>query len=176
MPWGAHLSRSGDTPARFRLPDSTQSLRLQLTLVETAPPILIVDDNPRDITLFQAGLENCGIACPVRVASHAQQAIAYLRGDGNFGDRKAFPLPGIVFTDLNMPVADGFELLTWLGEHPQHRQMPVVVWTTSRMESDIRRAYALGAHSYMVKPVNFDQLERMMRLAFDYWSVCEKPR
>jgi CheY-like chemotaxis protein len=144
--------------------------------VDTPPPILIVDDNPRDITLFQAALENCGIACPVRVVSHAQQAIAYLRGDGNYADRKAFPVPGIIFTDLNMPVADGFELLAWLGEHPQHRQMPVVVWTTSRMESDIRRAYALGAQSYMVKPVNFDQLERMMRLAFEYWGVCEKPR
>lgn len=144
--------------------------------MEAPPPILIVDDNPRDITLFQAALENCGIKCPVRVVSHGQQAIAYIRGDGNYADRQAFPLPGMVFTDLNMPVADGFELLAWLRDHQQHRQMPIVVWTTSRMESDIRRAYELGAHSYMVKPVNFDQLERMMRLAFDYWSVCEKPR
>jgi CheY-like chemotaxis protein len=75
-----------------------------------------------------------------------------------------------------MPVSDGFELLSWLKDHPEHRQMPVVVLTTSRMETDIRRAYTLGAHSYMVKPVNFDELERMMRLAFDYWNICERPR
>jgi CheY-like chemotaxis protein len=145
-------------------------------LVQTSPPILIVDDNPRDITLFQAALENCGIGYALQIASHGQQAIAYLRGDGSFADRKQFPLPAMIFTDLNMPVADGFELLAWLRDHPEHRQMPVVVWTTSRMESDIRRAYGLGAHSYLVKPVNFDQLERMMRLAFDYWGICEKPR
>ena len=144
--------------------------------MEPAPPILIVDDNPRDITLFQAALENCGLATALQVAPHAQQAIAYLRGDDGFGDRRAFPLPSIIFTDLNMPVADGFELLAWLRDHPELRQMPVVVLTTSRMDSDIRRAYALGAHSYMVKPVNFDQLEHMMRLAFDYWNICEKPR
>jgi len=144
--------------------------------METSPSILIVDDNPRDITLFQAALENCGIKAPVQVATHSQQAIAYLRGDDAFADRVAYPLPSIVFTDLNMPVSDGFELLSWLKDHPEHRQMPVVVLTTSRMETDIRRAYTLGAHSYMVKPVNFDELERMMRLAFDYWNVCEKPR
>jgi CheY-like chemotaxis protein len=144
--------------------------------VEKPAPILIVDDNPRDITLFQAALENCGIALPIQVASHAQHAISYLRGEGEFSDRKNFPLPSIIFTDLNMPVASGFELLAWLKEHPDVRQMPVIVWTTSRMESDIRRAYALGAHSYMVKPVNFDQLEQMMRLAFEYWAACEKPK
>jgi len=144
--------------------------------MEISPPILVVDDNPRDITLFQAALENCGIRYPLQIASHSQQAIAYLRGEGAFADRKQFPLPAIIFTDLNMPVADGFELLAWLREHPEHRLMPVVVWTTSRMETDIRRAYSLGAHSYLVKPVNFDELERMMRLAFDYWGICEKPR
>jgi CheY-like chemotaxis protein len=144
--------------------------------METSPCILIVDDNPRDITLFQAALENCGIRSPVQIAPHSQQAIAYLRGDGAFADRGMHPLPSIVFTDLNMPVSDGFELLSWLKDHPEQRQMPVVVLTTSRMENDIRRAYTLGAHSYMVKPVNFDELERMMRLAFDYWAICEKPR
>ncbi len=144
--------------------------------METSPSILIVDDNPRDITLFQAALENCGIKAPVQVAKDSQQAIAYLRGDEAFADRVAYPLPSIVFTDLNMPVSDGFELLSWLKDHPEHRQMPVVVLTTSRMESDIRLAYTLGAHSYMVKPVNFDELERMMRLAFDYWNMCERPR
>jgi len=144
--------------------------------MENSPCILIVDDNPRDVTLFQAALENCGIKSRVQVAPHSQQAIAYLRGDGAFGDRGAHPLPSIVFTDLNMPVSDGFELLAWLRDHPEQRQMPVVVLTTSRMENDIRRAYTLGAHSYMVKPVNFDELERMMRLAFEYWNICEKPR
>lgn len=144
--------------------------------METSPCILIVDDNPRDITLFQAALENCGIKWPVQIAPHSQQAIAYLRGDGAFTDRGTHPLPSIVFTDLNMPVSDGFELLSWLKDHPEQRQMPVVVLTTSRMENDIRRAYTLGAHSYMVKPVNFDELERMMRLAFDYWAICERPR
>lgn len=144
--------------------------------MEPAPPILIVDDNPRDITLFQAALENCGLRAPLQVATHAGEAIAYLRGDGPSADRKKFPLPCILFTDLNMPVADGFELLAWLRDHPEHRQMPIIVLTTSRMESDIHRAYALGAHSYMVKPVNFDQLERMMRLAFEYWEICERPR
>lgn len=144
--------------------------------MDTSPCVLIVDDNPRDITLFQAALENCGVKCPVQVAPHSQQAIAYLRGDGPFADRGSHPLPSIVFTDLNMPVSDGFELLAWLRDHPEQRQMPVVVLTTSRMENDIRRAYTLGAHSYMVKPVNFDELERMMRCAFEYWGICEKPR
>src|SRR5688500_11343973 len=106
--------------------------------MEPAPPILIVDDNPRDITLFQAALENCGLRAPLQVASRGQEAIAYLRGDGPWAQRKNYPLPSIVFTDLNMPVADGFELLAWLRDHPEHRQMPIIVLTTSRMESDIR--------------------------------------
>ncbi|MCI0747046.1 MAG: response regulator [Verrucomicrobia subdivision 3 bacterium] len=144
--------------------------------MEKPPLILVVDDNPRDITLFQAALENCRITWPLQVATHAQNAIAYLRGDPPYTNRDIHPLPAIVFTDLNMPGGHGFELLAWLRDNSQFRSMPVIVWTTSRMESDIHRAYELGAHSYMVKPVNFGQLEHMMRLTFQYWDVCEKPR
>ena len=144
--------------------------------MEKPLPILIVDDNPRDITLFQAALENCRISWPGQIPVHARQAIAYPRGDFPDENRAAHPAPGIIFTDLNMPGGHGFELLEWLAANPACHTMPVIVWTTSRMESDIKRAYALGAHSYMVKPVNFGQLEHMMRLAFEYWGVCERPR
>src|SRR5215212_11885450 len=99
------MTYPGDRSSPFDIACHVRMPEIRRRFVDTPPPILIVDDNPRDITLFQAALENCGIACPVRVVSHAQQAIAYLRGDGNYADRKAFPVPGIIFTDLNMPVA-----------------------------------------------------------------------
>jgi CheY-like chemotaxis protein len=137
--------------------------------------ILIVEDNPNDVLLLQKALTKAGITNPVQVVEDGVDAISYLRGVDKFKDRAEFPFPSVVFTDLKMPRMGGFEVLEWLRSHQECSVIPVIMLTNSRIDEDIRRAYQLGANSYIVKPQEFEKLVELLRVAYDYWSWCEKP-
>ncbi|MDB6016031.1 MAG: CheY-like response regulator receiver domain protein [Pedosphaera sp.] len=137
--------------------------------------ILIVEDNSNDVLLLQKALTKAGITNPVRVVEDGVDAINYLRGADKFKDRAEFPFPSVIFTDLKMPRMGGFEVLEWLRSHPECSVLPVIVFTNSRIDEDIRRAYQLGANSYIVKPQEFEKFVELLRVTYEYWSWCEKP-
>jgi CheY-like chemotaxis protein len=138
--------------------------------------ILLADDDPNDVLLTERALKRIGPGGPVHVVQDGEEAVAYLKGDGAFADRNRFPLPTLLLLDLKMPRRSGFEVLEWLRQQPGLRRLPVVVFTSSNQDSDVTRAYELGANSYLVKPAGFDNLVNMMKCLRSYWlELSEKP-
>ena len=138
-------------------------------------PILIAEDDENDALILQRALRNVGFNNPFHISPNGSDAVRYLKGEGLYADRRKFRFPRILFTDLKMPEMDGFELLQWLRSNPECKIIPTIVLSASRLDSDVTRAYQLGANSYIAKPSDFDQLVTALRLVFDYWQMCEKP-
>jgi len=134
--------------------------------------ILLAEDNQDDITLFRMALEKANVPeVQLQTVCDGEEAIAYLTGEGNFSEREAHPLPDIVLLDLNMPRANGFEVLQWIRLDAKFSSLMVHVLTTSSRESDIRRAYELRANSYVVKPSRVNDLVLLIQ-RFVAWHLC----
>ena len=122
------------------------------------PIVLIVDDSEADVLLMRIVFERAGFVLPMHLARDGAEAISYLKGDGAYSDRKLFPLPTAMLLDLKMPRKNGFEVLTWIGQQPALKRLRIFVLSESSRPDDIRRAYDLGASSYLVKPSNLEGL------------------
>ena len=137
--------------------------------------ILIVDDEDHDIEFLQRALTRSGVNNPIRTVGNGEEAIAYLTGQGNYADRTVFPFPRVIITDLKMPQMGGLELLRWLHDNPKFKVVPTIVFTSSTSQADVNEAFRCGASGYFVKPVDFDQLERMGKVMADYWKLSQVP-
>ena len=140
-----------------------------------ALPLLVVEDDDNDLIFLRSALTREGINHCTQVVPDGGEAIAYLNGTGKYQDRKAFPFPDIILTDLKMPRGGGFELLQWLREHQTFSNIPVVVFSGSRYGPDVDKAYKLGAKGYLAKTPRFEDLRGMLRSFYNFWSWCEKP-
>lgn len=116
-----------------------------------------------------------GITNPLLVVTSGAEAINYLQGTGQDADRAQFPFPSVIITEIQTPLMGGLEILQWLRNHPECSVIPILILTVSDAQSDIKRAYQLGVNSYLLKPVTLEELQRIVKLVFDYWLVCEKP-
>lgn len=132
-------------------------------MIVADPEILVVDDSATDRLLMGTVFERAGFAPALRFACDGEEAIAYLRGDGGFADRRLHPLPAVMLLDLNMPRKDGFEVLAWVRQDRALRRLRIYVLSASSQPEDIRRCYDLGANAYLVKPRNLDGLMHMAR-------------
>ncbi len=137
--------------------------------------ILVVEDDGQHALLVRAAFSAAKLANPLHVVNDGDQAIAYLSGDGEYADRDCFPLPVLILLDLNLPTTPGLEVLDWLGAHPELRDIPAVILTASDEPSDIHHAFALGARSYLIKPVGFDALLDVVRGLDLFWMVTNRP-
>ncbi len=136
--------------------------------------ILLVEDDANDVTLIRRAFARAKLANPVQVVNDGEQAVAYLAGAVEFSDRARYPLPVLILLDLKMPRKSGHEVLEWLKEQPELRRIPVVVLTSSGETPDVNRAYDLGANSYLVKPVAFDDLLGMVKTLGVYWLIMNE--
>lgn len=130
---------------------------------------MIVDDNANDVALLQFACAKASLTCPLKIVRDGAKAIQYLAGEGQFADRREFPLPRLVLLDLKMPLCDGFEVLSWTRAQPGLRRLAVVVLTSSAEPQDIDWAYDLGANSYTVKPNSPDELAALAGRVKDWW-------
>jgi CheY-like chemotaxis protein len=131
--------------------------------------ILLVEDREDDIVLIRKSFEKAELANPLYVVRNGEEAVAYLMGDGSFSNRNEYPLPDLILLDLKMPKLDGFETLLWIRNQPGVRNIPVVILTSSAELRDVTRAYALGANSYLVKPVDFEHSIELVKVLHRYW-------
>jgi len=136
--------------------------------------ILLVEDDPNDVLLIQRAFQKAGLHDSLKVVRNGDQAIEYLSGEGDYGDRGRFPLPFLVLLDLKMPGTDGFEVLTWARNLPSLRRLLIVVLTSSNLQSDVDKAYELGANSYLVKPVEFDDMVNLIKRFEAYWTEINR--
>jgi len=132
-------------------------------------PILVVEDEPDAITLLRHAFAKSGILNPLHTVHSGDEAIAYLAGEGRFADRQAFPFPRLVLLDLKLPRCSGHEVLAWVRGQASLRSLPVIVFTSSKERSDVSRAYAAGANSYVVKPSSLTGLIEVATAFRNYW-------
>ena len=136
--------------------------------------ILMVEDDPNDIMLTQRAFMQASLVNPLRIVRDGEEAINYLGGREPYADRSRYPLPSLVLLDLKLPKKSGLEVLEFLRAQPSLEQTPVIVLTSSQESSDIQRAYALGANSYLLKPVGFDGLLDMVKAIGMYWVILNQ--
>lgn len=136
--------------------------------------ILLVEDDPNDVLLIKRAFQISKIINPVSVVDNGEEAVRYLSGVGKYADRKEFPVPFLILLDLKLPRMSGLEVLEWVKEDENLRKIPVVVLTSSRENVDINKAYELGVNSYLIKPVEFDNLLELVKSLNMYWMILNE--
>lgn len=131
--------------------------------------ILLVEDESSDVFLMRRALLKAGVSNSMHVVRDGEEALLYIRGSEKFADRNSYPMPTVMLLDLNMPKKSGFEVLEWIRSQDDLRHLPVVILSTSSQEQDIRKAYALGANSYLTKPPDFDKLVDIVKVVELNW-------
>lgn len=139
--------------------------------------ILLVEDNYNDILLIQRAFRKAKIHQPMMMVSDGDEAIAYLSRQDKFADTETYPTPLLVLLDLKLPRCSGLEVLDWIRQQPVLKRLLVVVLTSSQENSDLDRAYDLGANSYLVKPLKFQDFVRLIELIDAYWfGLNQQPK
>ena len=124
--------------------------------------ILLVENDESDALLICRAFAKAGVATPHRIVKDAKVAISYLNGDGPFGDRKKHPLPGLVLLDLKLPGKDSFEVLKWIRRQPELKDLRVLVLISPYEIWDVNLARQLGANSFLVKPLDFENVDALV--------------
>jgi CheY-like chemotaxis protein len=133
--------------------------------------ILLVEDNPDDVALTRRVMEKHNVYNRIVEAHDGVEALDYLFGTGAHAGRDLRQQPHLVLLDLKLPKVDGLEVLRRIRGDPRTRLQPVVILTSSKEESDIVTSYALGANSYVRKPVDFAEFSDAIRQLGLYWLL-----
>lgn len=136
---------------------------------DEAVVILMADDDDDDQEMARRALRSAKVANEFRTVGDGEELMDYLFHRGKYAPPASSPRPGLVLLDLNMPRKDGREALREMKADPLLRSIPVIILTTSEDPFEIARAYDLGANSFIAKPVSFDGLVRVMKVATEYW-------
>ena len=131
--------------------------------------ILLAEDREDDIILIQRAFKIGGIPYPLLVVRDGEEAISYLSGVGRYANRELYPIPGLLLLDLTLPVTDGFGVLRWIRDHPDLKDLLVVVLTASDRIRDVNQAYRLGAYSFLVKSEDFQDAVAFAKSISDFW-------
>jgi CheY-like chemotaxis protein len=133
--------------------------------------ILHVEDDPNDVMLVEMAFRKAKTGSRLVAVNDGEQAVGYLGGEGEYGDRAACPFPGLVLLDLKLPRKSGLEVLAWVRAHsePWIKRLPVVMLSSSNQASDVDRAYDLGANSFLMKPGDLKMLIDLALLIHRYW-------
>ena len=137
--------------------------------------ILLVEDNPDDEALTLRALRKANVGNDVAVVRDGAEALEFLFGTGAYAGRDTALLPQVVLLDLKLPKIDGLEVLRRIRADGRTKILPVVILTSSDEEQDRIRGYALGANSYVRKPVEFAQFAEAVRQLGLYWLVLNQP-
>jgi CheY-like chemotaxis protein len=131
--------------------------------------VLLAEDSDDEVLLFKRAYEQAAIPNPLRIVRDGEQAIQYLEGKGKFSDRKQFPIPRLLIVDLKMPRKTGFEVLQWARACPQLNGLRIVVMTTSDGLGSVKKAYELGANSFLVKAMDARNFLAQLKELADHW-------
>lgn len=135
--------------------------------------ILLVEDDPLNVELFQIAFNNYNCVNQIDVVEDGEQALEYLLG--REGNPPTHPLPRLVLLDLRLPRINGVEVLRTLRSHPRTHNLVVVVMSSSLEDSDLNACYELGVNSYVVKPLDFEQFINVARQVGLYWMLINEP-
>lgn len=136
--------------------------------------LLLVEDNPADAELAIHSLRKFKLANNIYVVHDGAEALEFLFCTGAYATRNPNQGPRVVLLDLKLPKVDGLEVLRRIKSDRRTQSLPVVVLTSSHEDKDLVEAYHLGANSYIVKPVDFNQFTEAMRQLGIYWLLLNK--
>ena len=142
---------------------------------KTEVEILLVEDNLNDAELTLRALRKHKISNNLVHLKDGSEALDFLFGTGIYANRNVDNKPKVILLDLKMPKVDGMEVLAKIKSHELTKKINVVVLTSSKEHPDIERAYALGANSYIVKPVEFDGFMKAVTEVGLYWVLLNQP-
>jgi DNA-binding response OmpR family regulator len=131
-------------------------------------PVLIAEDDEDMIFLLERSLRKIGLRNPIKIVSDGEQAVRYLEDDVTHKS------PHLAVLDIKMPLKDGFDVLKRVRANPKLSRMPVIIFSSSSSESDVTRAYDLGANSYVVKPGDSIGLDKVVAMIQEYWLTINR--
>ena len=146
-----------------------------MTASKQSVRILLVEDDEGHRLLIRENLRAGGIVNDIIELTDGQQAIDYLSRRGAYQDPLKSPRPGLILLDIKMPKADGFAVLTRIKADPELRLLPVLMLTSTDDQIEVNRCYTLGANSYIVKPVKYDEFQSRIKALGLFLDVVRFP-
>ena len=137
--------------------------------------ILLVEDSIHDAELTILALLKNNEAKHIMHLKNGALALDFLLGTGEYTGRNVDNKPMVILLDLKMPKVSGLDVLEKIASHPLTRMIPVVVLTSSKEHPDVEKAYSLGANSYIVKPVDFEDFRKIVNDLGIYWLLHNQP-
>lgn len=131
--------------------------------------IVLVEDNPVDCELAIKALQKAGAKGNIRVLMDGAEALDYFFSMGKYKDRTLFELPRFVLLDLKIPKVNGIEVLDLIRSNRFTRTVPVIIFSSSAVASDIEESYKKGANSYLVKPIDYEEYSYMLKKVCEFW-------
>jgi chemotaxis family two-component system response regulator Rcp1 len=128
--------------------------------------ILLVEDNPADVTFVQAGLASARLQHRLTIARDGEQALELLERRGKYA---SCPAPELVLLDLNLPKKSGMEILSYIRTSSSLRRIPVIIYSSSSAQKDVNLAYECGANAYVQKPRRLDDIYNIGRAIENFW-------
>jgi two-component system response regulator len=137
--------------------------------------IMLVEDNPDDAALTMRALKKQNIANKLIHLHDGAEALDFIYGTGNYAGRNIQITPKVILLDLKMPKVNGMEVLEKLKTDETTKAIPIVMLTSSAEDPDIEKCYKLGANSYIVKPVEFEEFTKAVAGLGMYWMLLNRP-
>jgi CheY-like chemotaxis protein len=120
--------------------------------------VLVVEDNAEDVLLLEVAARTANCSFEMRFVHDGEEAIAYLKGDGQFADRKSNAFPDLVLLDLSLPKIDGIAVLEWIRATPECKHLTVFIWSGWNNPAALARTSKAGANRIIIKPVDASEL------------------
>ena len=137
------------------------------------PIVLLVEDDESDVLFLQRAFKKAGLPHRLEVVMNGRAAVEYLSRDGPYADREKHPRPSHVLLDLKLPEKSGFEVLEWIRNNPELKDLHVSILTSSSESADIQSAKLLRADCYLVKPMSFNALLEIVA-SLDEWIRTDR--
>ena len=160
------MTEAGKASPLCRLPERTNKMSL------TVLGILRATSQPDEPCALKRACERAKVAFQCESVNSAGEAVRYLSGMGNYGNRARHPMPALVMVDLDWN--EGYKALSWIRGHGSLRYLPVVTISQSKSQMDMKRAYDLGASSYLLKPASFAGLVELVKLIDRFWLTLKQ--
>jgi CheY-like chemotaxis protein len=132
-------------------------------------PLLIVEDSNEDFKILQRLMQRLDVQNPIYRCSNGDEALEFLQQIGNENDPDIPSKPSVILLDLNLPGIDGRDILSQIKQDQKFKEIPVVIFTTSSNPKDIELCYQKGANGYLIKPMNADELKKIVQAFVEYW-------